>query len=65
MGELQINVWNNRYGLQLAVEDDTGGYRIAGPKFDGTGKKVLGHEVTDRDAKEIRAYLDRYFPVTP
>jgi hypothetical protein len=47
---------------QLA-EDGTGhGYRLAGPKFNGTGEKLLERPLDERDAAEIRRYLDAVFP---
>lgn len=49
-------------GIQLSIGDKNGGYRIAGPKFNGSGKPILEYRLTDRDAKEIRYYLDRAFP---
>lgn len=33
------------------------GYRIAGPKYDGRGKTLLKHFVTERDVAEIIGYL--------
>lgn len=33
------------------------GYRIAGPKYDGSGKTLLTHRITASDANEIRSYL--------
>lgn len=55
-------------GLQLNIsqirEDGTGhGYRIAGPKFNGSQSVLLAAELTERDAGEIRAYLDAVFPL--
>lgn len=57
-------------GLQLSIGayDETGaghGYRIAGPRYSGTGRKLLKRRLTERDAQEIRAYLDQEFPVSP
>lgn len=49
-------------GIQLSIGDKNGGYRIAGPKFNGSGKPLLEHRLTERDAKEIRYYLDCAFP---
>ena len=50
-------------GLQLSIEDATGsGFRIAGPKFNGSGTVLQKHKISERDAKEIRSYLDRAFP---
>lgn len=48
--------------LQLSINVDANdigyGYRLAGPKFDGTSKNVLRHKLTVRDINEIREYLD-------
>ena len=50
-------------GIQLAIEDETGsGFRIAGPKFNGSGKLLLKYKISERDAKVIRSYLDQAFP---
>lgn len=51
-------------GLQLSIGDDSGGYRLAGPKFNGSSKPVLRAELDERDAREIRAYLAKGFPLT-
>jgi hypothetical protein len=53
--------------LQLAIRktDESGaghGYRIAGPKFTGTGSVLLEHKLNADDADEIRRYLDAVFP---
>jgi hypothetical protein len=45
--------------LQLSIEGDDGGYRIAGPKYAGTSKPLLRHELTRKDVQEIRSYLRR------
>lgn len=45
--------------FQLCIGDENGGYRIAGPKYDGNGKTILRRELTKRDADEIRSYLDQ------
>ncbi len=45
--------------IQLSIGNAHGGYRIAGPKFNGTGRLLLEHMVTERDAQEIRSYLDK------
>lgn len=55
-------------GLQLNIaqvdENDGGwGYRIAGPKFNGSQKTLLQTELTEQDANEIRGYLEAVFPV--
>jgi hypothetical protein len=57
-------------GLQMSISqlDENGaghGYRIAGPKFNGSGEVLLKRELDERDAAEIRAYLDAVFPQIP
>ncbi len=50
-GSLQLSI-------HLTRPDGGGhGYRIAGPKFSGTSKKVLHHQLTARDAAEFKDYL--------
>jgi hypothetical protein len=50
---------NNRGHLQLAINNPSGsGYRISGPKYDGTGKTLHIHQLTSRDIVELRSYLD-------
>jgi len=49
-------------GLQLSigVEHSCGGgygYRIFGPKYDGGGKTLKRHYLTERDFEEIKSYL--------
>lgn len=45
-------------GVQLSIGDGHGGYRIAGPKFNGSSTTLLTRELTERDITEIRMYLD-------
>lgn len=45
--------------LQLSVNDENGGYRIFGPKYDGRSKPIRKHEITERDVSEIGSYLIR------
>ena len=49
--------------LQISIgeEDENGsshGYRIAGPKYDGFGKTLLKHYISERDIEEIKYYLE-------
>ncbi len=48
--------------LQLSIEDDIGGYRLCGPKYNGSSARLMTHVLKQRDADEIRRYLDRHFP---
>jgi hypothetical protein len=65
--KLAINVYQCGYAksLQIAIEDDIGGFRLAGPKFDGNSRLLKAAEIDARAASEIRHYLDRHFPVAP
>jgi hypothetical protein len=45
--------------LQLSINDDNTGYRIAGPKYDGNGQSLIRHELTPNDVDEIRSYLNK------
>jgi hypothetical protein len=64
MGRPYISVDQREYDgalqVSVGVEDENGGghgYRIAGPKYDGRGKTLIKHFITDRDAREIIGYL--------
>lgn len=50
-------------GLQLSIDAGDGGYRIAGPKFNGSSTVLLTHQLDQRDVDEIRRYLDDAFPL--
>lgn len=55
-------------GLQLSIQrtrPDGGGdgYRLHGPKYNGSGKNLISHEIDQRDAEEIRGYLNAAFPL--
>ncbi|MEU6057940.1 hypothetical protein [Streptomyces sp. NPDC047097] len=57
-------------GLQLNIaqldENNRGwGYRLAGPKYNGSSKNLLTAILTERDAEEIRAKLNAVFPPQP
>lgn len=54
-------------GIQVSINevDDNGSgrYRILGPKFSGTGTVLAEKKLDEWDAREIRAYLDRLYPI--
>lgn len=47
---------------QASINDEDGGFRIAGGKYDGRGTVLLEKELSARDAEQIRHYLDAAFP---
>ena len=64
---IEVSQSGTTRGLQLSINETRAngygaGYRIAGPKFDGTGKVLLSHEITERDAKEIYAVIKHLLP---
>lgn len=65
MSDVVLKVSKDRWtgGLQLSIGDGHGGYRIAGPKFNGSSETILSRTLTERDAEEIRSYLDEAFPL--
>lgn len=57
--------WTGALQLSISRLDENGvghGRRLAGPKFNGSTKPLLSRELDERDADEIRAYLDAVFP---
>jgi len=51
--------------VQLAIGDDTGGYRIFGPKFLGESRLFRRAKLTAGDVGQIRYYLDKVETETP
>ena len=49
--------------LQLSIGDRNGGYRICGPKYNGSSKNLLTRLITKQDAAEIRRCLDKAYPI--
>lgn len=56
---------NNPKGYQIAIEQNGGGYRLAGPDFNGQSVELQRQVISERDAAEIRAFLERRFPIIP
>lgn len=68
-GKITLDVtrdgWTGRLQLSISLTDENGaghGYRLAGPKFNGSGRVALSRTLDERDAAEIRRYLDAVFP---
>lgn len=63
MGEpVYICVDQTRGAIQVCIETDGSGFRLLGPKYDGTGKRLHRKKIDARAAAEIRALLDKAFP---
>jgi len=46
--------------VQIVIEDEAGsGYRIAGPKMNGSGVLLLRRKISTRDRREIGEYLSQ------
>ena len=57
--------WTNGVQLGISALDENGsglGYRIAGPKYNGSQSLLLRTDLDERDAREIREHLDKAFP---
>lgn len=55
-------------GIQLSINDGNGGYRIAGPKFNGSSTTLLKRVLDERDCRELEAYIAKArasFPPPP
>lgn len=59
MAEIYLTVDRDKLtgGTQISINDDNGGYRIAGPKYCGMSVTIKRHVLTKRDVEEIRSYL--------
>lgn len=58
MAEVYLSIDQTPEGaIQVSINDEGGGYRISGPKYDGRSKTIRRHKITDRDVQEIGAYL--------
>lgn len=44
-------------GVQLSINDDNGGFRLSGPKFNGSSETLLKYVLSsERDIAEIESY---------
>lgn len=58
--------WTQNLQLNIVNLDESGrgmGFRLAGPKYNGSSTNLLRTELDDRDAKEIRDALNEAFPL--
>lgn len=65
--KLDRDGWTKGLQLSIDLEDENGGgvgCRLAGPKYNGSSTSVFKHRIDQRDADEIRRYLDAAFPLT-
>ena len=52
---VSVDGWTN--GIQLSVNDEGGGFRLAGPKFNGSQKTLLKWVLDERGCAELEAYI--------
>jgi hypothetical protein len=60
--DLDRDGWTGQLQLSINATDENGsghGYRIFGPKYNGSGHGITRVVLDRRDADEIRAYLDQ------
>jgi hypothetical protein len=63
MSKLYIDIDVSRAGYQLSISTEAGsGYRLAGPKYDGSSKSIMRHALSERDVVELRQMLDKAYP---
>jgi len=61
-GKVYLGVYQVDRAIQVNIGNGCHGYRLCGPKFSGISTKLREIELTERDAREIRSYLDEAFP---
>lgn len=64
---VDVDAWTKGAQVSINYRDSTGGgygYRLAGPKYNGSSTSLVKHRLTERDATELRRYLDKVFPLT-
>ncbi|PAX90145.1 hypothetical protein CLM85_06345 [Streptomyces albidoflavus] len=63
--EVDRDGWTSNLQVNLAQVDDNDsgwGYRLAGPKYNGSSRNLLSRTLDERDAQEIRDALNAVFP---
>lgn len=63
--EVDRDGWTSNLQVNLAQVDDNNsgwGYRLAGPKYNGSSRNLLSRTLDERDAQEIRDALNAVFP---
>jgi hypothetical protein len=63
-GQLQLSIRDNNVDGNGREVAGGGGYRLAGPKFNGSSKRVLSARIGHVEARQIRRYLDKIPPCT-
>lgn len=48
--------WTDR--IQVAIGDGLTGYRLAGPKYNGSSIELVKQRLTKRDIEEIKQFLE-------
>ena len=59
---LDIDRCNATQRLQISIGDESGGYRVAGPKYTGNSTHLRTVKIDERTAKEMIRYLKQALP---
>ncbi|MEU3386337.1 hypothetical protein [Streptomyces albidoflavus] len=63
--DIDLDGWTQRLQANLVQGGPDGlgwGYRLAGPKYNGSSRNLLSRTLDERDAREIRDALNAVFP---
>lgn len=63
--DIDLDGWTQSLQANLVQADADGlgwGYRLAGPKYNGSSRNLLSRTLNERDAREIRDALNAVFP---
>jgi hypothetical protein len=66
--DLDKDRWTGQFQLSINKRDENGsgdGYRLLGPKYNGSSRTLQSVTLSARDRDEIRAYLDLIEDETP
>ena len=57
MQEVRLNLYQCDREFQIEIDGGGFGYRLLGPKFDGSSRLIKSVLLTDRDKEEIIGYV--------
>lgn len=54
-----IELWRHSMGFQICTKLGGVGWRMSGPKFDGTSKLVKRVRITEHECNELENFVER------